>query len=133
MLLRGQNLLGYRHYADDVVEAFVQKSQITAWTCSVFDALNDVRNLETAMKAVNKSGKHAQGNLCYTTSPVHTPELFVTMAKSCVTWRALHRHQGHGRSADALRHLRSAKALKEEVDRRWCCTAPTAGPRCCVR
>ncbi len=82
MLLRGQNLLGYRHYADDVVEAFVQKSADNGMDVfRVFDALNDVRNLETAMKAVNKSGKHAQGTLCYTTSPVHTPELFVAMAK----------------------------------------------------
>lgn len=82
MLLRGQNLLGYRHYADDVVEAFVQKSADNGIDVfRVFDALNDIRNLETAMKAVKKAGKHAQGTICYTTSPVHTPELFVTMAK----------------------------------------------------
>ncbi|RVU29686.1 sodium-extruding oxaloacetate decarboxylase subunit alpha [Neptunomonas marina] len=83
MLLRGQNLLGYRHYADDVVEAFVQKSAENGIDVfRVFDALNDVRNLETAMKAVKKAGKHAQGTLCYTTSPVHTPELFVQQAKA---------------------------------------------------
>ncbi|MDK2779618.1 MAG: sodium-extruding oxaloacetate decarboxylase subunit alpha [Pseudomonadota bacterium] len=81
MLLRGQNLLGYRHYADDVVEAFVQKSADNGIDVfRVFDALNDVRNLETAMKAVKKAGKHAQGTICYTTSPVHTPELFVQQA-----------------------------------------------------
>ncbi len=81
MLLRGQNLLGYRHYADDVVEAFVQKSADNGIDVfRVFDALNDVRNLETAMKAVKKAGKHAQGTICYTTSPVHTPELFVRQA-----------------------------------------------------
>ncbi len=83
MLLRGQNLLGYRHYADDVVEAFVQKAADNGMDVfRVFDALNDVRNLETAMKAVKKAGKHAQGTLCYTTSPVHSPESFVKQAKA---------------------------------------------------
>jgi pyruvate carboxylase subunit B len=82
MLLRGQNLLGYRHYADDVVEAFVQKSADNGIDVfRVFDALNDVRNLETAIKAVKKAGKHAQGTICYTTSPVHTLDLFVKQAK----------------------------------------------------
>src|SRR5690606_5416411 len=81
MLLRGQNLLGYRHYADDVVEAFVLKSAENGVDVfRVFDALNDMRNLETAMKAVKKAGKHAQGTICYTTSPVHTPEAFVKQA-----------------------------------------------------
>lgn len=83
MLLRGQNLLGYRHYADDVVEAFVEKAAVNGIDVfRVFDALNDVRNLETAMKAVKKAGKHAQGTICYTTSPVHTPELFVKQAEA---------------------------------------------------
>ena len=83
MLLRGQNLLGYRHYADDVVAAFVQKSADNGIDVfRVFDALNDLRNLETAMQAVKKAGKHAQGTLCYTTSPVHTPESFVDQAKA---------------------------------------------------
>lgn len=82
MLLRGQNLLGYRHYADDVVEAFVQKSADNGIDVfRVFDALNDLRNIETAMKAVKKSGKHAQGTICFTTSPVHTAELYVKQAK----------------------------------------------------
>ncbi|MCG8516526.1 MAG: sodium-extruding oxaloacetate decarboxylase subunit alpha [Pseudomonadales bacterium] len=82
MLLRGQNLLGYRHYADDVVEAFVQKTADNGIDVfRVFDALNDLRNIETAMKAVKKAGKHAQGTICYTTSPVHTPALFVQQAK----------------------------------------------------
>lgn len=85
MLLRGQNLLGYRHYADDVVEAFVQKSAENGIDVfRVFDALNDVRNLETAMKAVKKAGKHAQGTICYTTSPVHTAEAFVKQAHAMV-------------------------------------------------
>ncbi len=82
MLLRGQNLLGYRHYADDVVEAFVQKAADNGIDVfRVFDALNDLRNLETAMRAVKKAGKHAQGTICYTTSPVHTLDLFVQQAK----------------------------------------------------
>jgi len=82
MLLRGQNLLGYRHYADDVVAAFVKKSADNGIDVfRVFDALNDLRNIETAMKAVKDSGKHAQGTICYTTSPVHTAELFVKQAQ----------------------------------------------------
>ncbi len=82
MLLRGQNLLGYRHYADDVVEAFVAASAENGIDVfRVFDALNDLRNIEVAMKAVKQSGKHAQGTICYTTSPVHTAELFVQQAK----------------------------------------------------
>ena len=81
MLLRGQNLLGYRHYADDVVEAFVAKAAANGIDVfRVFDALNDLRNLETAIRAVKKSGKHAQGTICYTTSPVHTEKLFVEQA-----------------------------------------------------
>lgn len=82
MLLRGQNLLGYRHYADDVVEKFVELSADNGIDVfRIFDAMNDVRNLETAIKAVKKAGRHAQGTLCYTTSPVHTIAQFVEMAK----------------------------------------------------
>jgi len=82
MLLRGQNLLGYRHYADDVVKAFVQKSAENGIDVfRVFDALNDLRNIEVAMKAVKAAGKHAQGTICYTTSPVHTLDLFVKQAQ----------------------------------------------------
>jgi pyruvate carboxylase subunit B len=82
MLLRGQNLLGYRHYADDVVAAFVEKSAENGIDVfRVFDALNDLRNIETAMKAVKRSGKHAQGTICFTTSPVHTADLFVEQAR----------------------------------------------------
>jgi pyruvate carboxylase subunit B len=82
MLLRGQNLLGYRHYADDVVAAFVQKSADNGIDVfRVFDALNDLRNIKTAMKAVKDAGKHAQGTICYTTSPVHNAELYVQQAK----------------------------------------------------
>jgi methylmalonyl-CoA carboxyltransferase 5S subunit len=82
MLLRGQNLLGYRHYEDSVVERFVEKAAINGMDVfRTFDALNDVRNLETALKAVKKSGKHAQGTICYTVSPVHTVKKFVEMAQ----------------------------------------------------
>lgn len=83
MLLRGQNLLGYRHYSDDVVEAFVAKAAENGVDVfRVFDAMNDVRNLETAIRAVKKAGKHAQGTISYTTSPVHTNEAFVEQAKA---------------------------------------------------
>ncbi len=82
MLLRGQNLLGYRHYADDVVRAFVQKSADNGVDVfRVFDAMNDLRNMRIAIEAVKKSGKHAQGAICYTVSPVHSIEYFVDMAK----------------------------------------------------
>ncbi|WP_394168767.1 sodium-extruding oxaloacetate decarboxylase subunit alpha [Saccharospirillum alexandrii] len=83
MLLRGQNLLGYRHYADDVVEAFVQTAADNGIDVfRIFDALNDLRNLDVAMKAVKKAGKHAQGTLCYTTSPVHTLAMFTEQARA---------------------------------------------------
>ncbi len=82
MLLRGQNLLGYRHYEDGVVERFVEKAAangMDVFRC--FDALNDIRNLQTCIKAVKKAGKHAEGTICYTVSPVHTIEAFAEMAK----------------------------------------------------
>ncbi|MBW4935264.1 sodium-extruding oxaloacetate decarboxylase subunit alpha [Marinobacter sp. F4206] len=83
MLLRGQNLLGYRHYGDDVVEAFVAKAAENGIDVfRVFDALNDVRNLETSIKAVKKAGKHAQGTLCYTVSPVHDTDAYLGQAKA---------------------------------------------------
>lgn len=82
MLLRGQNLLGYKHYADDVVEAFVARSiENGIDIVRIFDALNDTRNLQTAIDACKKHGGHAQGAICYTTSPVHTNELFVGLAR----------------------------------------------------
>lgn len=82
MLLRGQNLLGYRHYADDVVEKFVERAATNGVDVfRVFDAMNDPRNLETALKAVKNQGKHAQGTLSYTTSPVHTLESWIGLAK----------------------------------------------------
>jgi len=82
MLLRGQNLLGYRHYSDDVVRAFVNKAAENGMDVfRIFDALNDMRNLKTAIQAVKKCGKHAQGTICYTTSPVHNVNSFVSLAK----------------------------------------------------
>jgi len=82
MLLRGQNLLGYKNYSDDVVEYFVQKSIANGIdVIRIFDALNDFRNIETAMKACKKEGGHAQGTICFTTSPVHSVEGFVKDAE----------------------------------------------------
>jgi pyruvate carboxylase subunit B len=83
MLLRGQNLLGYRHYSDDVVHAFVkQAANAGVDVFRIFDALNDIRNLQTSIEAVKKQKKHAIGTLSYTTSPVHDIDYFVSMAKS---------------------------------------------------
>ena len=82
MLLRGQNAVGYRHYADDVIERFVYKAVDNGMDVfRVFDALNDIRNMETAMRAVRKAGAHVQATVCYTISPVHSNEGFVQMAK----------------------------------------------------
>mgnify|MGYP003138451646 FL=1 len=118
MLLRGQNLLGYRHYADDVVSAFVERAAENGIDVfRIFDALNDLRNLETAMKAVKKADKHAQGTISYTTSPVHTPELFVKQAKDL---------QKMGADSIAIKDMAGllapyptydlVKAIKSEVD-----------------
>ena len=85
MLLRGQNLVGYRNYADDLVDRFVALAHENGIDIfRVFDALNDTRNLEAAVKAVKRHGGHAQGTLAYTTSPVHTPEKYVQYAKEQV-------------------------------------------------
>jgi len=82
MLFRGQNILGYRHYADDVVDKFVERCATNGIDVfRVFDAMNDMRNITTALKAVNKVGMHAQGTLSYTVSPVHNTQLWLDMAK----------------------------------------------------
>ena len=82
MLFRGQNVLGYRHYADDVVEYFVQKSIANGIDIiRIFDALNDVRNLQTAINATKKEKGHVQAAISYTVSPVHNKEFFVKLAK----------------------------------------------------
>lgn len=82
MLFRGQNILGYRHYADDVVDKFVERAAVNGVDVfRVFDAMNDPRNLETAIKAVIKQGKHAQGTLSYTVSPVHDINSWLNLGK----------------------------------------------------
>ena len=82
MLFRGQNILGYRHYADDLVEKFVERCAVNGVDVfRIFDALNDMRNLETAVKATLKVGKHAQGTISYTVSPVHTIDLWVDLGR----------------------------------------------------
>ena len=81
MLLRGQNIVGYRHYGDDIVRRFVYKAAENGMDVfRVFDALNDPRNMAHAMQAVKKTGKHAQGTICYTISPLHTVEGYVKLA-----------------------------------------------------
>jgi methylmalonyl-CoA carboxyltransferase 5S subunit len=82
MLLRGQNLLGYRHYEDSVVDRFVDKSAENGMDVfRVFDALNDIRNLRRAVQAVRRTGKHAPGAICYTISPLHSVKQFIEMAQ----------------------------------------------------
>ena len=82
MLLRGQNLLGYRHYEDSVVERFVEEAALNGMDVfRIFDALNDLRNMTTSVRAVKRTGKHAQGAICYTISPVHTISALVDMAQ----------------------------------------------------
>jgi pyruvate carboxylase subunit B len=82
MLLRGQNLVGYRHYADDVVERFIERSAANGIDVfRIFDALNDVRNLDRAVSEVKACGKHAEATICYTVSPVHSIDRFVDLAK----------------------------------------------------
>ncbi|WP_226705033.1 sodium-extruding oxaloacetate decarboxylase subunit alpha [Microbulbifer elongatus] len=82
MLFRGQNILGYRHYADDVVEKFVERAATNGVDVfRVFDAMNDMRNLQTALAAVKKQGKHAQGTISYTVSPVHDMDLWVDLGR----------------------------------------------------
>jgi len=82
MLFRGQNILGYRHYADDVVEKFVERAADNGVDVfRVFDAMNDMRNIQTALQAVKRVGKHAQGTISYTVSPVHSLETWIDLGK----------------------------------------------------
>ena len=108
MLLRGQNLLGYRHYEDSVVERFVEKSAENGMDVfRIFDALNDVRNLRTSIAAVKRTGKHAQGTISYTVSPLHTVEAFAEMAEQLQgDGLRLDLHQRHGRAAAAAAGVR---------------------------
>jgi len=83
MLFRGQNILGYRHYADDIVDKFVERAATNGVDVfRVFDAINDMRNLETAIKSVRKYDKHAQGTMSYTISPVYTIDSWLDMARA---------------------------------------------------
>jgi len=85
MLLRGQNILGYKHYPDDVVRLFVSRAAENGMDIfRIFDALNDFRNIETAVDEVLKNGKHAQGCICYTESPIHNLTLYAEMVKTLV-------------------------------------------------
>ena len=89
MLLRGQNAVGYRHYADDVVREFCDRSVANGMDIfRIFDALNDTRNLETAFEAVKRAGGHVQGTICYTISPVHTVDNFAKLADRMVAMGA---------------------------------------------
>ncbi|MEM7500930.1 MAG: sodium-extruding oxaloacetate decarboxylase subunit alpha [Pseudomonadota bacterium] len=82
MLFRGQSILGYRHYADDLVRKFVERAAVNGVDVfRIFDAMNDMRNLETAIKATLEVGKHAQGTISYTVSPVHTMDMWVDLGK----------------------------------------------------
>ena len=85
MLLRGQNVVGYRHYADDVTEKFVELSVKNGMDIfRIFDAVNDLRNLETAIRTAKRAGGHVQGTICYTISPVHTADMYARQAKELV-------------------------------------------------
>ena len=118
MLLRGQNLLGYRHYSDDVVRAFVAKAAVNGIDVfRIFDAMNYVRNLRVAIEAVEAAGKHHQGTLSYSASPVHTVAAYVEQAKAM---------QAMGIDSIAIKDMAGlltpyatfelVKALKAEVD-----------------
>ena len=108
MLLRGQNLLGYRHYEDSVVDRFVEKAAENGMDVfRVFDALNDIRNLRRSVAAVRRTGKHAQGTICYTVSPLHTITRFRRDGRAAARpGLRFHLHQGHGRPAEAATGLR---------------------------
>src|SRR3989442_13622723 len=82
MLLRGQNIVGYRHYADDVLERFIERAATNGIDVfRIFDALNDLRNMEPAMREVKTCGKHVEASICYTVSPVHSLDRFISLAR----------------------------------------------------
>ena len=119
MLLRGQNLVGYRHYGDDIVRRFVYKAAENGIDIfRVFDALNDIRNFETAAAAIKETGKHFQGAVVYTISPVHSLDHYLEVAHKLVDMGAdSHLHQGHGGAALALLR-RAAHRPPQGRDRR---------------
>ncbi len=122
MLLRGQNALGYRHYADDVIEAFVERAAENGMDVfRIFDAMNDMRNIETAIKATVAVGKHAQGALSYTLSPVHNIDLWVDMAKQ------LEDMGSHSICIKDMAGLLKPYVAEEMVSRiKECCSVPLA-------
>ena len=135
MLLRGQNLLGYRHYEDEVVRRFVEKAAENGMDVfRVFDALNDIRNLRTSLKAVRATGKHAQGTICYTISPLHTIPAFVDHGRAAHgSGLRFHLHQRHGGAAEARTGLRVGEGHQGRVRRgdagaRAYVTPPPASP-----
>ena len=116
MLFRGQNILGYRHYADDVVEYFVQKSIANGIDIiRIFDCLNDLRNLETAVDACKKEKGHAQIALSYTLGEAYTLDYWVDTAK---TYRGygcrFHLYQRYGRSSGSIRGRASCKSIERK-------------------
>ena len=121
MLLRGQNLLGYRHYEDGVVDRFVEKSAENGMDVfRVFDALNDVRNLRRALEAVRRTGKHAEGTICYTVSPLHTVDKFVEMAAASPrAGLQFDLHQRYGCTLAATAGVRTGARHQAEVRRRY--------------
>ena len=111
MLFRGQNILGYRHYADDVVEYFVQKSLANGIDIiRIFDALNDARNLETANKATNKEGGHVQVAISYTTGPCYTTD---KNTQTACRMELTHLHSRIGRTSEALCRFRACPAYQK--------------------
>ncbi|MBQ6303329.1 MAG: pyruvate carboxylase subunit B [Clostridiales bacterium] len=108
MLIRGQNILGYKHYPDDVVRLFCRKAAENGMDIfRIFDALNDFRNIEVCIDEVKKCGKHAQGCICYTTSPVHTIEKYVEMCKEL---------EGMGVDSIAIKDMAGICSPKEAYD-----------------
>jgi oxaloacetate decarboxylase alpha subunit len=116
MLLRGQNLLGYRHYADDVVDKFVERAAVNGiGVFRIFDAMNDLRNLEQAVRAALATDAHAQGTMSYTVSPVHDMDYWWTWGGARGPGLPFHLHQGHGRSAAALRGRGTGHAAEGDL------------------
>ena len=109
MLLRGKNLLGYKSYSDDIVDLFIKKSiENGIEVVRMFDALNDVRNLEQCIKAVNKYGGISEAAVSYTTSPVHSIDYFVDVALKLKKMGAQDNlHKGYGKPAFTLRRLQT--------------------------
>ena len=132
MLFRGQNMLGYRHYADDAVEYFVQKSVANGIDIiRIFDALNDIRNLRNRHQAPpRRKAPMCRRRISYTTEPgASTTNTYVKYAKTLEDdGRGLHLHQGYGRPAHALCHLRAGQGAEEERSRSRSTSTPTTPP-----